>query len=85
MLSSEVAMGRRMKGAEKCIFVPSARSLDYETCSGNHSGSNHVPLILIERSESFLNAVPEKFPKILVRGDRPKLVGDVILPEPATS
>jgi hypothetical protein len=68
MLSSEVAMGRRMKGAEKCIFVPSARSFDYETCSGNQSGSNYISLILIERSESFLNALPDWFPKNLMRG-----------------
>jgi hypothetical protein len=82
MLSSEVAMGRRMKGAEKCIFVPSARSFDYESCASTHAGRHPMYLILIERSESFLNALPDRFPKNLMRGWRPDRLGGVILPVP---
>ena len=85
MLNSEVAMGRRMKGAEICIFVPSARSFEYESCASTHSGRYHMYLILIERSESFLNALPDRFPKNLMRGWWPDRLGDVILPEPAPS
>ena len=57
MLNSEVAMGRFMNGAEKCIVVSSARLLGQGFCA--NTGSAHVSrkTILVQHTESFLNAV----------------------------
>lgn len=55
MLNNEVAIGRRMNGAEICILVSSARSSGYEPCISTHPTQTSLMLILIERSESYLN------------------------------
>jgi hypothetical protein len=60
MLNNAVAIGRRMNGAEICILVSSVRSSGYEPCTSTHPAQTSLRLILIERSESFLNLLSER-------------------------
>ena len=58
MLNSEVAMGRRMKGAEKCIYVLSAQSSNHGLSVKTTTTQIIDTPILIEPTESFLNLLP---------------------------
>ena len=67
-LNNEVATGRRMKGAEICILVCSARSSSHELRATGHPGRIPFPAILIQVAESYLNMVAGWFPGCHLRG-----------------